>query len=381
MKLAVIIVNYKVRFHLEQCLDSVFRAMKDIDGEVYVVDNASGDDSVSYLRARYPQVIYVENDVNVGFAKANNMALSMTSAEYVLLLNPDTIVGEDVLKGCVDCLDNDPQVGACGVKMLNLDGTFAKESRRGVPTPTTAFFHMSGLSKLFPRNRVIGKYHMMFLDKDKYSEIEIISGAFMFIRRSLLDEVGFFDESFFMYGEDIDLSYRLLLTGHKNYYLPLRILHYKGESTRKDTYRYVKIFYQAMLIFFSKYYSNRGWFLSIIVRMAIWGKGAAEFIRRKLRRLFVREVSDVAYLKKMKFFLDVADVNLPAVKAFCEKNHLNCDVDSAKDADCVIYDVDSYSYSEVLSKMESLSCGTHAPCAAIYSPKFDNIIVGSVILR
>lgn len=380
MKLAVVIVNYRVPFHLEQCLDSVFRAMSGMEGEVYVVDNASGDGSVAYLRERYPDVIYIENTDNLGFAKANNVALCRTSAEYVLLLNPDTIIGEDVLRECVSCMDGDPMIGACGVKMLNLDGSFAKESRRGVPTPTTAFFHMSGLSKLFPRHRVIGKYHMLYLDENQRNEIEIISGAFMFIRRSLLDEVGLLDETFFMYGEDIDLSYRLLLTGCKNYYLPVRILHYKGESTRKDTFGYVKIFYKAMLIFFRKYYGTRSWFLSVLVRLAIFGKGTVEFVHRKINGLFVKNVSGATYLKKVCFYLDVSEENKTIVDEFCKRNGFVNFAKSVTEADCVMYDIDKYSYSEVLAKMESLSRNGYRSDAVIFSSKFNDIIIGPTVL-
>lgn len=389
MKLSVIIVNYKVKHHLGQCLDSVFRALDGIDGDVFVVDNNSQDGSVEYLRSRFPQVHYIENPANTGFASANNMALRQTRSEYVLLLNPDTIISEDTLARCVSTLDADPTIGACGVRMLNQNGTFALESRRGIPTPTTAFFHMTGLGRLFPKNKTIGRYHMMYLDEHTASPIEIISGAYMFIRRSLLDQVGLLDEDFFMYGEDIDLSYRLLQTGHRNYYIPTRILHYKGESTRKDTYRYVKIFYEAMYIFFRKHYGHYSWALSLPVGCAIIAKGAAEFIRRQARRLFTRQQTDSECLPRYRFALIVSDAHKEQLRRLCDANSLNytfttvSDIRAGKgtDYDFIAFDTASNTYQSVLELMDTLPAGNRRPNIATYSPKENMIIAGSSIIK
>ena len=175
----------------------------------------------------------------------------------MLLLNPDTLVAEDTLRSCLDFLDARPTVGAVGVRMLNSDGSFAPESRRGLPTPFTSFCKMTGLWTLFPKSRLFGRYYMRYLNPDEANPIEVISGAFNMVRRKALDQIGLLDEDFFMYGEDIDLSYRLLQGGWENYYLPCTILHYKGESTVKSSFRYVNVFYKAMLIFFNKHYGPR----------------------------------------------------------------------------------------------------------------------------
>ena len=270
MKLSVVIVSYNVRYYLEQCLRSVERALVGMDAEVWVVDNDSSDDSVAYLQARFPDVQFIANSENVGFSRANNIAIRRSKGEYVLLLNPDTLVAEHTIGECVAFLDSHPDDGAVGVRMLNADGSFAPESRRGLPTPFTSFCKMTGLAALFPRSRVFGRYYMRYLNPDEPNPIEVISGAFFMVRRDALDQVGLLDEDFFMYGEDIDLSYRLLKGGWQNWYLPLDILHYMGESTAKGSFRYVHVFYNAMLIFFNKhYYSRPLFFLGWIVHLAV----------------------------------------------------------------------------------------------------------------
>lgn len=269
-RLSIIIVSYNVKYYLEQCLRSVERATTQMPVQIWVVDNASTDGTLEYLRPRFPHVHFIANQDNRGFSAANNQAIRLSTSQYVLLLNPDTIVGEDVLQGCMDFLDAHPQTGATGVRMLNADGSFAPESRRGVPTPFTSFCKMSGLCRLFPRSKVFGRYYMRYLDVEQPNEIDIISGAFIMIRRQALDEIGLLDERFFMYGEDVDLSYRLLQGGWQNWYLPLSILHYKGESTVKSSFRYVHIFYNAMLIFFNKHYGRRYRLLGILIRMAVY---------------------------------------------------------------------------------------------------------------
>ena len=244
--LSVIIVNYNVKFYLEQCLESVRRASKGMQAEVIVADNLSTDGSVDYLRQRFPEVTFIENGENVGFARANNRAIRQSKGKYVLLLNPDTIVGEDTLAGLVDFMEAHPEAGGAGAYMLNTNGTFAPESRRGLPTPFVAFCKMTGLAALMPKSRRFGRYYMRYLDENQVNEIEVISGACMMLRREAIDKVGLLDEDFFMYGEDIDLSYRVMKGGYKNYFVPVRMLHYKGESTVKSSYRYVHTFYQAM---------------------------------------------------------------------------------------------------------------------------------------
>ena len=285
MKLSVVIVSYNVKYHLEQCLRSVVRASANIDTEVWVVDNASTDGSYDYLHERFPQIHIIANSENVGFSRANNQAIPRCSGEYILLLNPDTLVAENTLQGCISFLDAHPEVGATGVKMLNPDGTFALESRRGMPTPFTSFCKMSGLGTLFPRSRTFGRYYMQYLDRDAAAPIEVISGAFNMLRRRAFEQVGMLDEDFFMYGEDIDLSYRLLKGGWTNYYLPYPILHYKGESTMKSSYRYVSVFYNAMLIFYNKHYRRRYRFLGWFIKAAVVARASMDMILRTFARL------------------------------------------------------------------------------------------------
>ena len=259
MKLSVIIVNYNVRAYLEQCLRTVFKALEGMEGEVFVVDNLSTDGSVEMVRERFPEVRLIANTVNVGFSRANNQAIRISKGEYVLLLNPDTVVGEDTFRKVVDLMDRRPKIGGAGVKMIDGTGRFLPESKRGLPTPKVAFFKISGLSRIFPKSKVFGRYHLGHLEEDKAAPIEILSGACMFLRRRTLDEVGLLDENFFMYGEDIDLSYRITLAGYENWYLPeARIIHYKGESTKKSSVNYVFVFYNAMAIFARKHFSGKG---------------------------------------------------------------------------------------------------------------------------
>ena len=213
MKLSVVIVNYNVKYYLAQCLHSLKHALKGICAEVIVVDNASVDGSVDYLKQVHPWVRYVASDTNLGFSKANNLAIRQSQGEYVLLLNPDTVVGENVLREALAFMDGHPKSGGVGVRMLNSDGTEAMESRRGIPTPAVAFWKMAGLCRRFPTSRRFARYYMSWLPWDRPARIEIMSGAFCLMRKRALDEVGFLDEDFFMYGEDIDLSYRILKGG------------------------------------------------------------------------------------------------------------------------------------------------------------------------
>lgn len=270
MKLTVIIVNYNVKYYVEQCLNSLARALEGIESEIFVVDNHSRDDSVRYLRQRFRNINIIDCNHNLGFARANNIAYKQSSGDYVLLLNPDTFVGEDTIAGALAFMDAHPKAGGAGVKMYNSDGTLANESRRGLPTPMTSFYKMCGLCARFPRSRRFGRYYMSYLGWDKPEQIEVVSGAFCLLRRSAIERVGFLDEDFFMYGEDIDLSCRLLKGGFENWYLPYPILHYKGESTHKTSFRYVHVFYQAMLIFFRKHYGHLGFWITLPIKAAIY---------------------------------------------------------------------------------------------------------------
>ncbi len=280
--LTTIIVNYNVRHFLEQCLLSVRKAsppslQEGGGGEVWVVDNASSDDSVQMVRTHFPEVKLIANQQNTGFAVANNQAIRESAirnpqSDYVLLLNPDTVVQEDTLTKCVAFMEAHPEAGGLGVKMIDGSGQFLPESKRGFTTPWVAFCKTFGLSAIFPKSRLFGRYHLGFLDKDETHEVDVLAGAFMLLRRSVLDKIGLLDEAFFMYGEDIDLSYRIVQAGYKNYYFAdTTIIHYKGESTKKGSLNYVRTFYQAMIIFARKHFQGRQATLFVaMIYGAIW---------------------------------------------------------------------------------------------------------------
>lgn len=304
MKLSVIIVNYNVKYFLEQCLHSVVKACAKIDAEIFVVDNNSVDGSVEMVEKKFSSVKIISNKDNKGFSKANNQAIQISSGEYILLLNPDTVVEEDTFEKIIRFMDSHPDAGGLGVKMIDGSGKFLPESKRGLPTPMVAFYKMFGLSKLFPRSKTFGKYHLSYLDQNKIHEVDVLAGAFMLLRKSVLDKTGLLDETFFMYGEDIDLSYRITEAGFKNYYFPeTRIIHYKGESTKKSSVNYVFVFYNAMIIFAKKHFSKKNASLfSFIIRIAIYLRAASAITVRFIKKIFL-PVLDIALLFAGMFFL------------------------------------------------------------------------------
>jgi GT2 family glycosyltransferase len=311
-KLSIIIVNYNVRHFLEQALLTLKKAINGLDAEIFVVDNNSVDGSVEMVKDKFPHVILIENEENAGFSKANNQAIRKAQGEYILLLNPDTVVEEDTLTKCCQFLDKHPEAGGLGVKMLDGKGNFLPESKRGLPSPEVAFYKIFGLAALFPRSKKFGRYHLGFLDKDQVNEVEILSGACMFLRKKVLDKIGLLDEDFFMYGEDIDLSYRIIKGGYKNYYFPeTRIIHYKGESTKKTSANYVFVFYRAMIIFAQKHFSskNAGLF-SFLINLAIYLRASIALFYRIIKK---------ALLPCADAFLIFAGMNF--LKTYWEENH------------------------------------------------------------
>ena len=398
MKLSVVIVNYNVSHYLLQCVDSLSHALRGTDSEVIVVDNHSRDNSVTLLRQYHPEVRIVENLHNLGFAKANNIAIRQSRGEYVLLLNPDTIVSESVVKGVISFLDSHPEAGSAGVRMLNADGTVAPESRRGVPTPMTAFYKLSGLCGMFPNSRRFGRYYLGHLPWDSPQLIEVVSGAFCMLRTSVLKKVGLLDEDYFMYGEDIDLSYRILKSGATNWYVPETILHYKGESTHKSSFRYVHVFYQAMHIFFRKHFSHLGLFISIPIKTAIIVKASSALLLMLTERmrmslgfarrnngltagpmLFVGSDSMVATCREIS-----NKHGLEATLCICSglKEVSSC-VDRLSDetgkALTVVFDPEKFDYGSMLSfvsdnHMRNISLG-------VFQPSTSSIITQSEIIR
>lgn len=311
MKLSVIIVNYNVKYFLEQCLQSVHKAIQNIDAEVFVVDNNSVDRSVEMVAEKFPWVKLIANKKNTGFSVANNQAMRQAKGEYLLLLNPDTIVEEDTFEKCIAFMDKTPNAGGLGVKMVDGKGKFLPESKRSLPTPSVAFYKIFGLSSLFPKSKRFGAYHLGHLSEDETNEADILAGAYMLMRKEALDKVGLLDETFFMYGEDIDLSYRLVKGGYKNYYFPeTRIIHYKGESTKKGSLNYVFIFYKAMIIFAKKHFSSKNaWTFSVLINLAIYLRAFLSITRRFLNKIALPLFDSAVIFAGMIYLKNYWEVN------------------------------------------------------------------------
>lgn len=289
MQLSIIIVNYNVRYFLEQCLLSVQKATEGIDAEVFVVDNDSKDDSVEMVQKKFPEVHLIANKDNPGFSKANNQAIRISKGKYVLLLNPDTVVEEDSFKKCLKFMDKTSDAGGLGVKMIDGSGRFLPESKRGFPSPWVAFCKTFGLSSIFPKSELFNQYHLGFLDENENHPVDVLAGAFMMMPKSVLDEIGLLDETFFMYGEDIDLSYRIIKGGYRNYYFAeTTIIHYKGESTRKGSLNYVKVFYNAMIIFAKKHFTGqKAWIFVLLLQCAIYFRATLTLVGNVVRSLWL----------------------------------------------------------------------------------------------
>ena len=274
MILSIIIINFNVKYFLEQCLCSVEKSIATNDQlinntEIFVVDNLSDDGSIEYLQYKFHGIQFFSNKENVGFAKANNMALSKATGKYILFLNPDTIIAEDTISTCISIMKADHTIGAAGVRMVDGNGNFLKESKRGLPLPWAAFCKLSGLTTIFPHSKLFASYYLGHLEEHKNNPVDVLSGAFILIRKGVLDKTGGFDEQFYMYAEDIDLSYRVQKAGYINYYVAnTTIIHFKGESTRKDLH-YVKLFYKAMDQFMRKHISTSPLAL-FFMKIAVW---------------------------------------------------------------------------------------------------------------
>lgn len=401
LKLSVIIVNYNVKYYLDQCIRSVLRAFEEMNtpAEIIVVDNHSADGSVDYLEQRYPQklfpmVRFVRSAHNLGFARANNIAIRQSRGEYVLLLNPDTIVGEDALKASVDFMDVHEDAGAVGVRMLGAQGRRAMESRRGLPTPMVSFFKMLGFCNRWPHHRLFGKYYMGYLPWDEPSQIEVVSGAYCMLRRKALDEVGLLDEDFFMYGEDIDLSYRVLKGGYHNYYLPVDILHYKGESTQKSSFRYVHVFYEAMLIFFRKHYSGMTFLLSLPIKTAIYAKALMALVGMLSERVRKSLGFFAPSAEGAQHYVFVGSLEMQdACRDIARRQGLDAEFHdsevledrseatwSEKNDNVLVLDADSMSYADMLKRMSRLSDMNVNVTLGTYSKEIGKIITDREIL-
>ena len=304
--LSVVIVNYNVVFFLEQCLNSVFAASKNLNVQIFVVDNNSVDGSINMLKENFSSVVLIENKENVGFSKANNQAIKRANSPYVLLLNPDTVIEEDTFDKCIDFMNSNTDCGGLGLRMLDGKGNFLPESKRGFPSPSVAFYKIFGLSYLFPKSQKFGRYHLGFLSEFEVNEVDVLSGAFMLLRTLTLEKVGLLDEQFFMYGEDIDLSYRIKLGGYKNYYFPeTKIIHYKGESTKKSSVNYVFVFYKAMILFAKKHFSNKNANLfSFAINLAIYMRASLSLINRFVKKIATPFLNAVLTYSALFFLAD-----------------------------------------------------------------------------
>lgn len=300
MKLSVVILNYNVRYFLEQCIRSVQKALKDIPSEIIVVDNNSSDGSCEMVRSVFPEITLIANKENVGFSKANNQGVALAKGEYVCILNPDTAVGEDTFLQVLEFIQKKDNPGAVGVKLIDGTGNFLPESKRNVPTPRVSYYKMLG--KNHPRY----PYYASHLQEDEIGEVPVLVGAFMLIKKSVYQAVGGFDEDYFMYGEDIDLSYKLLKGGYKNYYFgKTTVLHYKGESTTKDKV-YFERFYGAMSIFYRKHFKANNIF-KWLINIGVWGAKTFKTVSQKPEKSTsitppsVYVVSDdVSFVEKIK---------------------------------------------------------------------------------
>ncbi len=258
MKVSVIIVNYNVKYFLEVCLHSVWRALERVGGEVIVVDNNSQDGSNEMVRERFASTVLIENKDNRGFSKANNQGVAMAKGEYILFLNPDTVVPEDFFVKMVGYMDAHPEAGSIGPRLIDGKGKFAPDGKKSFPSLSVAIFKTTGINKLFPKSPYINKYYAVHVGEREVAEVDALSGCCMMVRKSLLEPIGgAFDEDFFMYCEDVDLCYRIQKSGVKNIYFPeTTVIHYKGESTKKATLSYVRIFNEALVLFVKKNYTK-----------------------------------------------------------------------------------------------------------------------------
>ena len=312
LDLSIVIVNYNVKEFLSQCLDSIYQSKTDYGFEVIVVDNQSSDSGEAEILSQFPKVRWINNDENLGFGKANNVGFQAAQGTYTLILNPDTVLRSDTLEKSIDYLKSHPEVGGLGIQGIDGSGRFLPESKRALPTPLVALWKISGLSALFPTSKTFAKYHLGHLSKDENHEVDILVGCYMMVPTKLLLEVGGFDPRYFMYGEDIDLSYELQKTGKKNiYFSESKIIHYKGESTKRGSLNYVRMFYQAMILFAQKQFSGgAAWAYKSLIYFGIYLRAGLAVVARIARSAFA-PVLDAAVL----YFL------LNSVKTYWELNH------------------------------------------------------------
>lgn len=361
MKLSVVILNYNVRYFLEQCIRSAQYAVRGIDAEIIVIDNNSSDDSCSMVKELFPKITLIENKDNVGFSKANNQAVAVAKGEYVCILNPDTAVSEDTFQSTLSFAENTPKMGALGTYLIDGTGNFLPESKRNLPTPKASLLKLIGLVK---------SYYATSLNEDDTGPVAVLVGAFMLLKRSVYNEVGGFDEDYFMYGEDIDLSYKITKAGYQNYYFGASdVLHYKGESTQKDG-AYLNRFYGAMHIFYKKHFKTNVFF-NASVKI---GVGFAKLLRKKkIRRnkaFIVKPEITYVLTENLNLLKRLSETLDEPIKS-ASKSILQ---DSLFSNTCFVFDIDYMPYSQVFSVMKKLK---NRGNTFRFKPPNTNFIVGS----
>jgi len=321
LDLSIIIVNYNVKEFLQNLLHSIDKASQNLSGEIIVVDNASDDGSVELLKSKFPSVKLIENKTNLGFGKANNQALKIAKGKYLLLINPDAVVSEDTFTKMIKFLEEQKDVGLAGCKILNPDGSLQLACRRSFPGPWTSFCKVTGLSNIFPNSKMFARYNLTYLDENQTYEVDAISGSFMMLKRKVYEEVGGFDEQFFMYGEDLDLCYRIQKAGYKVFYVhTTQVIHYKGESTKRSSMDETKVFYNAMHLFVKKHLSG-SFLVEIILRSAIGFRKLFAFLgKRKL--IFFSIILDFIFFNISLFIAEKIYMGMTTWEGFNKPDYM-----------------------------------------------------------
>jgi GT2 family glycosyltransferase len=341
MQLSVIILNYNVRYFLEQCILSVQNALEGIDSEIIVVDNASSDDSCEMMKDKFPNIKLIENATNLGFPKGNNIGVAQAKGKYICILNPDTVVAEDTFAKILNSKFQIPnsQLGIIGCKLIDGTGNFLPESKRGVPTPWVAFTKIFGLYKI---SNYFGKYYAQHLSENQSGKVDILVGAFMLMKRELYLEVGGFDENCFMYSDDIDLSYLVLKTGKSNYYFhETSVIHYKGESTVRDG-TYMKRFREAMQFFYKKHF-KKSWFFDVMMQV---GSFVFSLLKKNQQKNKQRTIDEYVVFSK-------AELDLKLSKKVTYLTDLNQFRNQSKKNIEIIFDISAFSFTEIITFMEN----------------------------
>lgn len=337
MQLSVIILNYNVRYFLEQCVLSVQKALENIDGEIIVIDNNSSDDSCNMMKSLFPNIKLIENKENLGFPKGNNIAVAQAKGDYLCILNPDTVVAENTFEKILAFAKSKTDLGIIGCKLIDGTGNFLPESKRGIPTPWVAFTKIFGLYKV---STIFGKYYAQHLTENQSGKVEILVGAFMILKRQLYNEIGGFDENCFMYSDDIDLSYMALKKGKSNYYFhETTVIHYKGESTVRDG-KYMKRFQEAMNFFYKKHF-RKSFVFDLFMKI---GVVLFSFIKKNQTKIIKRNSDKFIFFSKEKAALNLNKevVILDDFQKF--KNDLSSDIE-------IIFDTNSFTYKEIIHFM------------------------------